>query len=270
MNAIAASPWVVAAGVAVFATFGSFLAALAARQVAGILGEPTYAGRSFLWGRSICPACGTGLGAADLWPVVSWLIRRGRCRACGAPISADYLVIEAGSILAFLVAWSAGSAGLSLLALAVLGAVLVALAVVDLRHQLLPDAMVLPLLPLGLAVAWSAQGTDGIVLHGAGALLGGGLLWSVRALHRRIRGIEGLGFGDVKLMAVGGVWAGPGGIAPILLLAALGTLAFVGVGAVLGRHTGAAQRIPFGPGLAAAIYLWVLGGAWIGLELRLV
>jgi leader peptidase (prepilin peptidase)/N-methyltransferase len=251
-----ADPVLIAAGAAGFAALGSFLGAAQARLGAAIDGETTYEATSFWRGRSVCPACGTALGIADLIPVVSWLALGRRCRRCGAAIPADYAVIEAGSVLAFVAALLVGGPWPAVLANAVLGAVLTALVVVDLRRQLLPDALVLPLLPLGLLQAWTS-GQD--LLGGVvGALFGGGLLWLVRALYRRLRGLEGLGLGDVKLMAAGGAWVGPAGIGPVLLVGALATLAAVGLAALAGRRGGRMTRIPFGPGLAVGIFLVAL------------
>jgi leader peptidase (prepilin peptidase)/N-methyltransferase len=244
-------PVLVAAGIAGFAAIGSFLGAAQARLGASIDGESTYAGRSFWSGRSICPSCGTTLAVRDLVPVVSWLALRQRCRHCGAAVPADYAAIEAGSVLAFLLALWLGGAWPGVVARGFLGAVLVALVVVDLRRQLLPDALTLPLLPLGLLEAWLADDPLAAV---AGVVFGGGLLWLVRLLYRRLRGREGLGFGDVKLMAAGGAWVGVGGVGPVLLVAATATLAAVGMAHLLGRGPGLTTRIAFGPGLALGIF----------------
>ena len=157
-----------------------------------------------------------------------------------------------GSGLVFLLALWAGGPWPAVLCRALLGAVLIALVVVDLRRQLLPDPLVLPLLPLGLLEAWLTGGD--LLAATAGAIFGGGLLWVVRAAHRRLRGREGLGLGDVKLMAAGGAWIGPAGIGPALLIAALATLAVVGVAYLAGRGPTIASRIPFGPGLALGIF----------------
>ncbi len=245
-------PVLVAAAVAGFAALGSFLGAAQARLGAGLDGEATYADSSFWRGRSICPACGEPLAARDLVPVLSWLALGRRCRRCAAAIPADYAAVETGSVLAFLAALWAGGPWPSVLLIGLLGAVLAALVAVDLRRQLLPDPLVLPLLPLGLLETWLAGGD--LVASAAGAVFGGGLLWLVRLVFRRLRGIEGLGLGDVKLMAAGGAWVGMAGVGPVLLVGALATLAAVGIAFLAGRRTGLATRIPFGPGLAFGIF----------------
>ncbi|MSP47790.1 MAG: prepilin peptidase [Alphaproteobacteria bacterium] len=247
-----ADPVLVAAGVAGFAALGSFLGAAQARLGATLDGEATYGGASFWRGRSICPACRQGLPVRDLVPIVSWIALGRRCRHCGVPIPTDYAAVEAGSVLVFVLALWLGGPWPSVLGRALLGAVLVALVAVDLRRLLLPDGLVLPLLPLGLLEAWLAGGD--LVVASAGAVFGGGLLWLVRAVHKRVRGREGLGLGDVKLMAAGGAWVGPAGIGPVLLVAALATLTAIGVAYLLGRGPTTASRIPFGPGLALGIF----------------
>lgn len=249
-------PVLVAAGIAGFAALGSFLGAAQARLGAAIDGEGTYAGRSFRGGRSICPSCGTTLAVRDLVPVVSWLALGQRCRHCGAAIPADYAAIEAGSALAFLLALWLGGPWITVVARGILGAVLVALVVVDLRRQLLPDALTLPLLPLGLLEAWLVGGDLPAAV--AGIAFGGGLLWLVQVLYRRLRGREGLGIGDVKLMAAGGAWVGPAGVGPVLLIAATATLAAAGIAYLLGRGPGLTTRIAFGPGLALGIFAMAL------------
>ncbi|MBI1776078.1 MAG: prepilin peptidase [Proteobacteria bacterium] len=249
-------------GIAVFAAVGSLLAAASVRLAAGLTGETTYRGRSFWFGRSICPACGVEIAARDLVPVISWAILRGRCRACGTAIARDYALSEIGAVLAFLAAFATQPSAGRVVAVALLGAVLAALTIVDLRHQLLPDPLVLPLLPLGLAVA-ALAGPDGWPkpIDGlAGAALGGGLLWVVRAVYRRFRGIEALGLGDVKLMAVAGAWVGWQGLSSVLLVAALGTLLAIGLVRLAGRRVGGRERIPFGPGLALGCLATVLLG----------
>lgn len=251
-------PVLVAAGVAGFAAVGSFLGAAQARLGAALDDEATYSGRSFWRGRSICPSCGATLAARDLIPILSWLALGRRCRLCAAPVPADYAAVEAGSVLSFLAALWVGGPCPSVIAVALLGATLSALVVVDLRRQLLPDLLVLPLLPLGLCEAWFAD--RGLPAAVAGVVFGGGLLWLVRAVHRRLRGMEGLGLGDIKLMAAGGAWVGIAGIGPVLLVAAVGTLAAVGATFLAGRRADFAARIPFGPGLALGIFSVTLFG----------
>src|SRR5258708_5396346 len=134
-------------GIAVSAALGSLLAAAAQRLAAGIAGEATYRGRSFWLGRSICPACGAEIAAKDLVPILSWFMLRARCRACRSPIAADYALTEAGAVGAFIAALATQPTIGRILAIGILGAVLAALTVVDLRRPLLPDALPPPLCP---------------------------------------------------------------------------------------------------------------------------
>lgn len=224
---------------------GSFLGLLAARLPAG---------RPVVTGRSACDTCGHTLGAPDLLPVLSWLVSRGRCRHCAAPLSATYPMIE---LLALLIAlWSlAVLPGWLAWAGAGLGWALIALAAADAWHGILPDEITLPLAAAGLAVAWAVDPAL-IGHHAIGAGAGFTLVVIVRELYRRLRGREGMGLGDAKLMAAAGAWAGWQGLAGVLLIAAVTGLA----AAVVLRRTSLSDALPFGPFLALGIWLtWLYG-----------
>lgn len=208
--------------------------------------------------RSACPSCKTPIKARHNIPVLGWLWLKGRCAACSAPIAARYPVIEAltGLLSGFLVwqfGWSAETVG----ALALTWA-LVALTVIDLDHQLLPDSITLPLLWAGLLfhllAAPHAAGSpfapglaDGVI----GAMAGYLSLWSVYHGFRLVTGKEGMGYGDFKLFAALLAWFGYQMFLPVLLLSAI-TGAVTGIALVVfGRHA-RQQPIPFGPYLAGA------------------
>ena len=235
----------------VFGPFvGSFILAAALR----------YPGmEGFAAGRSICPACGRPIAPRDLVPVVSWILLKGRCRACAARIGWHYPAVElAAAVLAL---WAATAAsGWLLWASCALGWALLALSLIDLRCYRLPDFLTLPTLVAGLAVAasaWPAAFTD----HLLGAVLGYAMLAAIAWLYRRLRGREGLGMGDAKLLAAGGAWLSWQALPSVVLVAAVLALAVVLGLAVLRRSpVSAATRIPFGPYLAAAIWLvWLYG-----------
>lgn len=212
----------------------------------------------WLKGRSACPACGTRLGPADLVPLASWLALRGRCRHCRAPIDVSYPLTEIACLLVPALAFALLPPDRAWLA-AALGWWLVALAAVDLRTRLLPDALSLPLLLLGVLVAvlGPAAGLEPPVT-GADSLTGAVAGFSVFALlgllYRRLRGRDGLGLGDAKLLAAAGAWLGWQALPGTVLAAALLGL---GQAVLAGAHRDPAREVPFGPALALAF--------WIGL-----
>ncbi len=200
--------------------------------------------------RSRCPKCGHPITALENIPVISWLVLRGRCKACAAPISLRYPLIEALTGLLFaLSAWHFGFTAAGLGAL-VLIAALFALTVIDFDTQLLPDDITLPLLWIGLALNAFNVYTD---LKSAviGAMAGYLSLWSVYWLFKLFTGKEGMGYGDFKLLAALGAWLGWQMLPLTILLSSL-VGAVVGISMmVIARH-GRNVPIPFGPYLAAA------------------
>ncbi|WP_408015288.1 prepilin peptidase [Sandaracinobacteroides hominis] len=222
---------------------GSFLATLVLRWPEG---RP-------LSGRSACDSCGATLAPRDLVPLLSWLVLRGRCRRCGASIDTTHPLIELACATAGVLALVAlpgpqGFAG------ALLGSLLVALIALDIRHFWLPDALTLPLLAFGLLLGPSPF-PDRLL----GAAIGSGALLAIALAFRWLRGREGMGMGDIKLMAALGAWLSPAHLPPLLLLAALIGLGMAGVSRLRGRRLDSATRIPFGACLAAAAFpLWLL------------
>lgn len=207
---------------------------------------------------SHCPSCQARIKPWDNIPVLSWLLLRGRCRACQSTISVRYPLIEAlTAILSLLVIWQlgpslAGGAGL------LLTWGLIALAVIDLDTQLLPDDLTLPLLWAGLLLSLTAAFTDPISSI-IGASAGYMSLWLVFQVFRLLTGKAGMGYGDFKLLAVFGAWFGWQALPQILLFAAL-TGAITGVALIAMRRHQAGQPIPFGPFLAAAGWISMLWG----------
>ncbi len=204
--------------------------------------------------RSHCESCGHVLGIRELVPIVSFLALRGRCASCGAPIARDHLVIEVAALLppVAVLAIDPGAPFALALAGSVLGWVLMALAIIDWRSWRLPDLLTLPLLVA--ALAWTAWWMpDAIADHALAAALGWGGLAGLGWAYRRLRGRSGLGLGDAKLLGAGGAAVGLGALGPCLLLAALLGLAVAAVR--LGRSARATSAVPFGPALAAAIFV---------------
>ncbi len=208
--------------------------------------------------RSRCPKCGAAIRALDNLPVVSWLLLGGRCRDCRAPISVRYPLIElltgglfAGAVARFGVTASAAGAALFC-------AALVALAAIDIEHFLLPDRITLPGLALALALqpllAWGS-------IAGAlqGALLGAGLLLVMAGLWELLRGTEGMGLGDVKMLAMIGAFLGVHGVIVTLVFASLAG-SVVGI-TLLARGSIELQgKLPFGFFLAAGAAVALFAG----------
>lgn len=232
------------------ACVGSFLATVAWRLPRGIgVASP----------RSACTACGATLGLRDLVPLASWLFLRGRCRHCRARIDLLYFTVEAAAVAVVL--WSAAFfSGWMILASAVLGWTLITLSAIDLRHRILPDALALPLIALGLAVAWLAEPSQ-IADRLIGAAAGFAVFAAVALAYRALRGRDGLGMGDARLLAAAGAWTGWEGLPAIVLIAAASALAVTGLaGMVRKRRVDRMTEIAFGPYLAAGLWIvWTFG-----------
>lgn len=217
---------------------------------------------SVFWPRSRCPHCGRLIRARDNIPVLSFLWLRGRCRDCGAPISWRYPLVEAGTALLFLAVWWRFGLSLNALAAALFAVVMVVVIFIDLDHQIIPNALTYPALPVGLALALLG-GPRTFLVHLAAAL-GAGLLFLLIAVVSR----GGMGGGDVKLAAVMGAFLGWPDVAAALFLSFMAG-GVVGLGLLLTRRRGRKDPVPFGPfmaagGLAAlfwgnALIQWYLG-----------
>jgi leader peptidase (prepilin peptidase)/N-methyltransferase len=207
---------------------------------------------------STCPHCGHGIRAWENVPVLSYLFLRGRCSACGTAIGLRYPLVEAVTgLLSLLVVLHFGPTPQALAAL-VLTWGLVALTVIDLDHQLLPDEITLPLVWLGLLVNLDGLFTD---LHSAviGAAAGYLVLWLVFQVFRLLTGREGMGYGDFKLLAAFGAFLGWQMLPLVILLSSL-VGALVGIGMVVLRGRDRQVPIPFGPYLAVAGLVALLWG----------
>ena len=199
--------------------------------------------------RSRCPSCGHQIAWHENIPVLSWLRLRGKCSECKTPISMRYPAIEILTGLLFAAAGVHFGAHPTTLLWCGLVATLIALAFIDLDTQFLPDSLTLPLVWAGIASA--AFGWIPVSLKDAvyGAMAGYLSLWLVFHAYRIIRGREGMGAGDFKLLAALGAWMGWLAIPSIILLAsAVGAL--VGIGLIVLRRHDRDVPIPFGPYLA--------------------
>ncbi|MFL6587549.1 MAG: prepilin peptidase [Luteimonas sp.] len=208
--------------------------------------------------RSHCPHCGHQLSWYENIPVLSWLALRGKCRSCKAPISAQYPAVELLTMLLFVACvWRFGFGWQGFGAMVLTG-FLVAASGIDVRTQLLPDSLTLPLMWLGLIAS-----LDNLYMPAKPALLGAVVgyasLWTVWWLFKQATGKEGMGHGDFKLLAALGAWCGLSGLLPIILLSAV-------AGAIIGSIMLAVQGrdrstpIPFGPYLAIAGWVTFMWG----------
>jgi leader peptidase (prepilin peptidase)/N-methyltransferase len=204
---------------------------------------------------SSCEACGRRLRPLELVPVLSYLTLRGRCGGCGASIGARHLIVEITGLALGSAAALAAPSPLGLLATALLFGFLIVLAGIDAETGYLPDRLTLPLLLLGAGFSFAPFGPSPLQSL-LGAVIGGGGLWLLAASYHRLRGREGLGGGDVKLVAAGGAWCGAVGL-PFLLLAASATGLLFALAQMASGHKERAlsAELRFGPFLCAAIAL---------------
>jgi leader peptidase (prepilin peptidase)/N-methyltransferase len=230
-----------------------------ARDILGLEADPTPLPPGIVRVPSHCMHCQHPLSPLDNIPVFSWLWLRGRCRYCQAGISAQYPLVELLSgVLCMVIVWKFGPTWVALAGLA-LTWTLIALAGIDLRTQLLPDQLTLPLLWLGLVLALLP-----VFVSAPAAIIGSAIgylsLWSVYWLFKLLTGKEGMGHGDFKLLAALGAWMGPVALLPIILLSSL-------IGALVGGTLIALRKhereipMPFGPFIAAAGWVWFVAGA---------
>lgn len=229
-----------------------------AREALELPAEPKGPVFNLVLPNSRCPHCSHEIRAWENVPLVSYLALGGKCSSCKAPISKRYPLVElACGLLSAYVAWHFGF-GWQAGAFLVLTWGLLAMSMIDVDHQLLPDVLVLPLLWLGLIL--NSQGLFASLEDALwGAVAGYMSLWSVYWLFKLVTGKEGMGHGDFKLLAMLGAWGGWQVLPLTILLSSL-------VGAILGvimlrlRNQDTATPIPFGPYLAIAGWIALLWG----------
>lgn len=209
--------------------------------------------------RSACPACNSPIQARDNIPLLSWLLLKGKCRHCAAPISARYPLVELlTGVLSATVAWQLGF-GPAAAVVIVVTWLLLALTFIDIDKMLLPDQLTLPLLWLALLFSLS----DSAMVNPAQAIIGAAAgylsLWSVYWLFKLLTGKEGMGYGDFKLLAVFGALLGWQQL-PLIILLSSCVGAVVGITLLTVQGKDKATPIPFGPYIAAAGWIALLWG----------
>jgi len=229
--------------------------------------------RSFVGGRSSCPRCDLQIAWYDNIPIISFTLLRGRCRGCKAPISWRYPAVEAVTAL---LAWltfrrmipdlnhieKVQVAGFLLYFGFVAG--LIAITVIDFEHYLIPDIISLPSIPIGIVGAFVLEWAGGGIITGKsavlGAILGGGFLMLLRVVYQLIRKQEGMGLGDVKMLAMLGAFLGhhPALLFIIFVSSFLGSISGILMMVIKGKDL--KYALPFGPFLAIAGLLYLLWG----------
>lgn len=211
---------------------------------------------------SRCPNCGNLLRWFDNIPILSYAVLAGRCRACRNPISLQYPIVEAVTAALFLLHfWVLGPTPLFAVRV-VFACALLVLFMIDLEHQILPDKITLPGIVAGFACSWFLP--PGPLMSLLGILLGGGLLWGIAEIWLRLRKVDAMGFGDVKMLAMIGAFLGVELMVLTFVLSSL--IGGVVAGAMMAtRRADLATRVPYGTMLAVgALVASLYGNALIG------
>lgn len=204
-------------------------------------------GKSIMWPGSACPHCGRALSWFENVPIAGYLALGGRCRTCRARIGVRYPIVEALTAVMFGLAWWYYGQSALLASRLVLGCALIALFAIDLEHHLLPNAITLPGIVVGFLFSLVAE--PGWMSSLIGIAVGGGVLFAIAEAYFRIRHEEGLGMGDVKMLAMVGAFIGWKLTLLTLMMASFsGTI--IGVFLIVSRRGGMKYALPFGTFLA--------------------
>ena len=202
---------------------------------------------SVAWPASRCTACGRELAWFENIPMASWIALRGRCRSCGARISMIYPIVEAVTALVFVGGLFVYGFSWLLVVRLLFACALIVLFAIDLEHQILPNVITLPGIVVGLVASWFLP--PGWLSSLIGIAIGGGVLWAIAEAYYRIRGQEGLGMGDVKMLAMIGAFLGwPLTLVTLVFASFAGSV--VGVGLIATRRSTIQAALPFGTFLA--------------------
>ncbi len=219
-------------------------------------------GQSIVRPGSRCPGCGQPIRWYDNIPVLSWIVLLGRCRSCGARIPVRYPAVELGGAIvavASVLRWGLTVAGVEA---ALFGWISLALGLIDLGHKLLPDVLTLPSIAGGLAFSFAgglARPQDALL----GAAVGAAIPAALIVIYKRLRGVEGMGWGDVKYLGAIGAVCGLMGCLTVLVLAAVAGAA-VGILLIVAGRGSRETELPFGTFLAAAALAWLyLPSSWL-------
>jgi leader peptidase (prepilin peptidase)/N-methyltransferase len=212
---------------------------------------------SLNWPASHCTSCNRPLSWYENIPLASWLVLRGRCRTCRAPISIRYPVVEAITGVVFIAGYAIYGLTPLLAARLLFACAMIVLFAIDLRHQILPNVITVPGIVVGFVLSFALP--PGWVSSLIGLLLGGGVLYAIAEAYYRLRGIEGLGMGDVKMLAMIGAFLGwPLMLLTLVLASFAGSI--VGVGLIVWGRCGMKLALPFGTFLAIGALVAAVAG----------
>jgi leader peptidase (prepilin peptidase)/N-methyltransferase len=213
--------------------------------------------QSIVTPRSRCPGCGAVLRWFDNIPIVSYAVLGGRCRSCRLPISIRYPVVEAITAAVFFWHWSVFGPVPLLAVRLVFASALIVLFAIDLEHQILPDVITLPGILVGFACSLVLP--PGPLMSFIGILAGGGVLWGIAEIWLRIRKVDAMGFGDVKMLGMVGAFLG---VKSVLLVFILSSLigGVIGASLMAARRASMATKVPYGTMIAAAALIASLYG----------
>jgi len=216
---------------------------------------------SLMYPASHCPSCGRSLEWFENIPLVSWLVLRGRCRTCRTPIGVQYPLVEAITAAVFVSAYFIYGWTPLLAARLLFACAMIVLFVIDLQHRILPNAITLPGIVIGFIL--SVFLPPGWLSSLIGLIAGGGVLFAIGEGYYRLRGYEGLGMGDVKMLAMIGAFLGwPLMLVTLVLASFAGSV--VGVGLLVSRRGDMKAALPFGTFLAVgALVAAVAGDAFL-------
>ena len=219
------------------------------------------AGESILWPPSKCPVCGAAIRPWDNIPLVSYCLLRGRCRRCKASISMRYPAVELLTAVVFVLLFWRFDLSVTWAVAALFAAALIVISGIDLQHRIIPDRITLP----GIVCAWAvAVVTPWTTLPGAllGSVLGGGILYLFATGYALVTGRQGMGGGDIKLLAmIGGLLGWQGALLSLMLAAFAGSI--VGTVIILCKGRDMKYAVPFGPFLSLGALVTIAFGDFL-------
>jgi leader peptidase (prepilin peptidase)/N-methyltransferase len=218
-------------------------------------------GKSIVWPASACTNCGRQLAWFENIPMLSYLVLWGRCRTCRHPISGRYPIVEALTALMFAAAWASYGPGVLSVSRLIFGCALIVLFAIDFEHYILPNVITLPGIVVGFLFSL-VSAEPGWLSSLIGIVAGGGFLWLMIEVWFRIRKVEGMGFGDVKMMAMIGAFLG-WQLAFVTLVMASMAGSVLGVVLIASGRGELSTKLPFGTFLALGAALAATAGQGI-------